>query len=820
VLKEAAVEHEEEEEEPSAEAVLATEGAAVASSAIESQEPSKHGVLKEAALEHEDEEELGNDFERHELSKGFDFDVAPVSESRHHVVNLVSAASAHEPAAQIVKIGVGEVCGGTIEIPPKDAVGCIDGTASSMQACARSQLPFCTEHPAIDVEAKRDVSELLPAGGFQDCVPPAPAQTKTLGDGLKLEYGAGVLQLVQHQQISLSPSMTRGSSLGDQSFDWELSWVFEVSPPLPQGLTIDPGTGQIRGVPSERTSGASRHIIKACCSNVKEIGSAFNIAAELSIQVVTEPMPPPSPPSSPPFRRPICSLAAEHSPGPSRCAECSAVLQVPHARREALFNAVRLSNVRNIETMAERGLLLPWMVDSALIVDEEGSTILGRAKNVGNAKVLRVLFRLLTSDLGNSAPPPCSHVSKDPDGFECSTSEVPLRYESLPSVFVCGSACRFTPRSDDQVALEKIEILGLSVFTVRPDLPDGLELDSRSGVLRGTPTLERSHGSYIVSFFARDDESKTLLRGTCTLAFSVSANMQRISYPRIEQLLEEDMSAPMPPLPPRGQLPTTGFPRAQQSRQLALLLPPLAFTATSMAASATTTKPCSCPCRCTLGGNYLGRAASHPDRPEVGGGVGVVVVAKVGGTATVVASAGCCRCFSVAPRVEGGFPDRFDVSPPLPYGMSLNSQTGTVCGAPISHKGFVAFRHTIVAENSIGSTACHITIEAFQSSWGMKLLKIETETEDAGFDDVSKMGSLPLRSSPPSALPFDRPPRNIEAPLHTQVSKTFEALVPFWCSKLKEIEEANRPAPRHEQIAAWRQKMRSELSAGSHADLL
>eukprot|EP00928_Gymnodinium_smaydae_P079999 TRINITY_DN63808_c0_g1_i1.p1 TRINITY_DN63808_c0_g1~~TRINITY_DN63808_c0_g1_i1.p1 ORF type:complete len:1148 (-),score=258.39 TRINITY_DN63808_c0_g1_i1:85-3348(-) len=224
-------------------------------------------------------------------------------------------------------------------------------------------------------------------------------------------------------------------------------------------------------------------------------------------------------------------------------------------------------------------------------------------------------------------------------------------------------------------------------FKVTPELPEGLELEEHSGIIRGAPAAPSQPKAYTVTASNPGGEA------TVTLTFGATVPPpEDLSYPELPEELPQGRSVHFEPELQEGI--------------------PTAFTVTPALPAGLTLD------RAT--GVIRGAPTAPADLQEYiivasndGGKTSVGVSFSVRSTApTSLAYEGAQGSYtnvtmvSLTPKVVGGTPDTFTVEPALPEGLVLSGTSGEITGIPsLCEKR----TWTITAGNSSGSCSTELS---------------------------------------------------------------------------------------------------------------
>eukprot|EP00928_Gymnodinium_smaydae_P076697 TRINITY_DN5975_c1_g1_i4.p1 TRINITY_DN5975_c1_g1~~TRINITY_DN5975_c1_g1_i4.p1 ORF type:complete len:916 (-),score=102.35 TRINITY_DN5975_c1_g1_i4:222-2573(-) len=463
-------------------------------------------------------------------------------------------------------------------------------------------------------------------------VPPTLAQHRS-----SIAYAQGVVSSLPNVMLSVEPTIAfqDGAIVAG-------TWEFKISPPLPAGLHFDSGSGRLYGV-RECVGEPSVHevLAKGSCTS----GVQHTLRTTLRLLVL---MPPSTTPPPKHARRPQQHRASNASPKQSSA--------IPAPLQQACFKAICAGDAKALQSLhLQTGILHSHYLEASSVVDDEGRTFLGAAREKGNLAVLKLMYKQLMGSIGKPAP-----VFKQ-EPLEIKPPEVnPIfSYPTLPAILAVGRTCLFEPQLQVQTSEES-----RFAYTVTPSLPEGLVIDWRSGVLRGTPVKEALEETYVVhvNTLAIKPETKNEppISASTSICFRIMEPVRAVSYPNVEKVLNVVRGSGPEPQAFKDLLEHEEVARAPESG--------------------------SC------------RDASKPALSKL----------------------------SVLPIVEGGHADRFEIEPPLPLGMDFDYKTGAIRGSPIVTSRHRLSHHNILVENPLGLASCSVRIEAHSARWGGALMIVET----------------------------------------------------------------------------------------------
>ena len=267
---------------------------------------------------------------------------------------------------------------------------------------------------------------------------------------------------------------------------------------------------------------------------------------------------------------------------------------------------------------------------------------------------------------------------------EVKSAPMHLKYSTAPLTFKLGETIApITPSQHGGKA---------SSFSVSPALPAGLELESASGVIRGTPTRLVSSTDFTIT--ATNSEGSASATVSIVVLDIAPSNLQYDLNPAVYDKNKEIIpNAPKnsggaptnfsvtPALPEGLTLDAVTGILSGSARDTS---PAQNYTVSAFNASGKTSTSLSIAVQemAPRGLSYLNSSATY----------------HVGSTIAVN-----------TPSSNGGPIQSYEISPPLPAGLSLDEVTGSISGIPTAEG--TRSTHTVTAKSTTGSTSVDITVE-------------------------------------------------------------------------------------------------------------
>jgi hypothetical protein len=397
------------------------------------------------------------------------------------------------------------------------------------------------------------------------------------------------------------------------------------------------------------------------------------------------------------------------------------------------FSAIRSGDLDRLRSLRRAGKLLPSHVDSYSVVNEQGKTLLQVARETANAEILRFCFHTLHDRNAKNLEMDGESNFLDPEALGNFVPPKPknekfrLEYATLPLVLGRGFICNYTceiledgvrKRLDDSAT--RSHLFGLNgshvVFSVRPELPRGLDLDASTGSIRGTPTFVTGASVYTVtaSISVPSSIQKISSDTPSSISAKVSLAVQEapvgLCYPYLERILED-------------ATPSIGLNEEDWVDQCEAIVEKQK-------------KP--------TGRNKTPRMLPSLRRITLPG--------------RVKAPSSFAFALDAVPTLQEGVSEVFDIEPSLPAGMVLDPVTGLIDGFPLDVPTGYSSSHVVSAKNAVGVATCVLHLMVERGEFGLVWLKLDsTSIVNALVDATIPRNPLltPLGSGSPRS-PFGR----------------------------------------------------------------
>ncbi|MDB2569414.1 putative Ig domain-containing protein, partial [Candidatus Poseidonia alphae] len=258
-----------------------------------------------------------------------------------------------------------------------------------------------------------------------------------------------------------------------------------------------------------------------------------------------------------------------------------------------------------------------------------------------------------------------------------------IAYSGSPFTFTEGTAISsITPTNTGDSA----------TWSISPSLPNGLNIDSSTGVISGTPTVTASSASYVIT--------ATNSGGSDTATISLTVNAQApsgLSYATENMTLEKG-TAMIPNLPSVGGGTVTSWeisPSLPSGLTWGTSDGKISGTPTVLQTTATTY---------TIWANNSGGEASANVNITINDAVPVMSYS----TTEITETKNVAISPSISPTTSGGTITSWEISPSPGSAFTFNTATGTIDGTPTSLLSRT--QYTIWANNSGGSAVAYLNI--------------------------------------------------------------------------------------------------------------
>ena len=258
-----------------------------------------------------------------------------------------------------------------------------------------------------------------------------------------------------------------------------------------------------------------------------------------------------------------------------------------------------------------------------------------------------------------------------------------IAYSGSPFTFTEGTAISsITPTNTGDSA----------TWSISPSLPNGLNIDSSTGVISGTPTVTASSASYVIT--------ATNSGGSDTATISLTVNAQApsgLSYATENMTLEKG-TAMTPNLPSVGGGTVTSWeisPSLPSGLTWGTSDGKISGTPTVLQTTATTY---------TIWANNSGGEASANVNITINDAVPVMSYS----TTEITETKNVAISPSISPTTSGGTITSWEISPSPGSAFTFNTATGTIDGTPTSLLSRT--QYTIWANNSGGSAVAYLNI--------------------------------------------------------------------------------------------------------------
>eukprot|EP00746_Dinoflagellata_sp_MGD_P148777 gnl/MRDRNA2_/MRDRNA2_80939_c0_seq1.p1 gnl/MRDRNA2_/MRDRNA2_80939_c0~~gnl/MRDRNA2_/MRDRNA2_80939_c0_seq1.p1 ORF type:complete len:2332 (-),score=514.89 gnl/MRDRNA2_/MRDRNA2_80939_c0_seq1:7-7002(-) len=603
--------------------------------------------------------------------------------------------------------------------PTPSSTGVVANTSTNIDSnAAPAELSIPSDAgPAAIVEEQPCPPRDAPPSAFPEEAPPSafPREVPVVGEpiqnapnpfhgqqsttGPAFYYRNGALSLRLFQAVHVVPTVTGAKPAGA---------MFQVHPPLPDGLAVDHQTGAMYGVPRQAAESAAYEVVLVLQGD----RSKTPISRAQVLIGVRSGGPAPHP-KSPRGLKPLTPRSVAAGPAPYSPLNRGNVLNAlrdsdlvdkavppPSAESRAkAFAAVQRSDTYTLTEMAAAGLIHQSHIRDPAVVDDQGRTLLKAALEVGEPRVLHYLRNSFLEGPTYNAeypsdikykPPYLTPLDEPPVAKPLPiTAEVTpprwaapsaptcghfLSYPDLHPVLAVGKRLHVAPRlaSDGDQDPGVSGLAGpVGSFSIDPELPPGMMLDSWSGVICGMPAGEHPSTTYNIrvvhhSLDVQRRQLEPVWEAQCIITFSVASGPGGLQYPVVQKVFE-------------------------------------AVDVTKMDSS-----------------------------------------------------------FSVTPTLASGSVSRFEIEPELPEGMEFNSTTGEIHGLPrldALSTGKSTMTFCIFAVGLLGTCACRVRLELCTGAWNLILIRLESDPDNELINNDTESSGTTIDASPGTKRAFvPRPP--------------------------------------------------------------
>ena len=414
---------------------------------------------------------------------------------------------------------------------------------------------------------------------------------------------------------------------------------YSVSPALPAGLSLNTSTGVISGTPTAVAATASY--------TVTAVNSLGSTTVGLSITV----------------------NAASQAPA-----------GLTYSVNPAIYT-VGVTITPNVPS-SSGGAVVSYSVSPSLPAGLSFDTVTGQISGTPSSASPAITYAVTATNADGSATAGLA--------ITVSAGVLPpsgLTYSVNPAVYTTGTAISSnTPSSSGSAVVS---------YAVSPALPAGLSLNTSTGVISGTPSVDAATATYTVT--------ATNSAGSTTVGLSVTVNAAVIAPSGLTYSVN-------PAVYTVGTAIPSNTPSSSGSAVVSYAVSPALPAGLSLNTS--TGVISGTPSVDAATATYTVTATNSAGSTTVGLSVTVnaAVIAPSGLTYSVnpaVYTVGTAIS-SNTPSSSGSAVVSYSVSPGLPAGLSLNTSTGVISGTPSAAKATATY--TVTARNSAGSTTVGLSI--------------------------------------------------------------------------------------------------------------
>mmetsp|Transcript_43475 Transcript_43475/g.81642 ORF Transcript_43475/g.81642 Transcript_43475/m.81642 type:complete len:1130 (+) Transcript_43475:102-3491(+) len=351
------------------------------------------------------------------------------------------------------------------------------------------------------------------------------------------------------------------------------------------------------------------------------------------------------------------------------------------------------------------GLVAEWIVEPALPEGLELDPAQGTIAGIPTAPVPEGTWKITAKNAEGEATTELKFTVQHapPSNFN---------YPEASALYPLLRKMSLEPRVDGHVA----------EFSVQPELPAGLTLDPKTGIISGMPTANSEETKYEVT--ARNDTGAA----TTTVSFAVQLMPPaELDYPRIDDLYEVNEDVLLEPEVEGGATSWTVEPALPEG----------------MALDGDTGQITGAPKVTAEEASYVVTASNEAGGTSVVLTFAVTAPPPTGLSYPAVDDVVVGEEVLLEAELEVGVCSTFSVDPALPEGLALDPKSGTISGVPTAEVDLTTYK--VTATNIAGSTDCQLEFSCSEP--------VEVEPVSQGFvtmiegiTDLAEMVEEPVKS--------------------------------------------------------------------------